>query len=164
MVIRTVLNVGPSHANTVECVGHIHTGIFKLLHQNLGSKDIKAKVVLDACRRRTRREVLAEHDIGGGGGVGDGRGRERADVKPSDEELKRVGVILGHGEPVLDRLLEPRVERCPEKVRDTREEVFVQPPLDFARAYENGHHAVGEQSEGDDESMSRLLDGTICCP
>jgi hypothetical protein len=29
----------------------------------------------------------------------------------------------------------------------------LQSPLDFARAHENSHHAVGEQSEGIDESV-----------
>lgn len=95
-----------------------------------------------------------------GGGVGDGGGRKGADVKPPDKELKGVRVILWHCKPVLDRLLEARVKRRPEEVRDAREEVLVQSPLDFARAHEHRHDAIGEQSGGDEGSVPGLLDKT----
>lgn len=65
MVIRTVLDIRPSHTDIVECVGHIHASILQLLHQDLRGQNVKPEVVLDTCCRGACYEVLAEHEVGG---------------------------------------------------------------------------------------------------
>lgn len=146
VLFRTVLDIRTSHAHPVISVGYIHTGVLEVLDDQLRGKHVEVEGLVDAGRGPVG--DVPEEEVGDGGRARDGLGHEGAHVQPPDKELKRLGVVLGHGDLALDRLLEAAVEGGPEEVGHAREEVLVQAPFHLVRADEHRHDSVREQPAG----------------
>lgn len=95
-------------------MGYIHTDVLEVLDQQLGGKHVEAQRIMNT--RRSPARGRPEEEVGGGSRTGDGLGHEGADVQPPDKKLKRLGVVLGHGDLALDGLLEAAVEGGLEEV------------------------------------------------